>query len=157
MVKLAGVLFQETSGTEADILKCRDLLEKAIKLEPKNAEALLMMGKTYCKLNEWKKAIEVLESSIRIQAEDPNLGPPKSNAFYHAGMAHEKLKDFKRSMQNFKKCLTLDQNHFGACIHLANLLANLGEGQRAAKYFKHAIKIDEDSINAHFGLGKALQ
>ena len=60
-------------------------------------------------------------------------------------------------MQNFKKCLTLDNNHFGACIHLANLLANLGEGQRAAKYFKHAIKIDAESINAHFGLGKALQ
>lgn len=46
--------------------KCRDLLEKAIRLEPDNAEALLMMGKTYCKLNEWKKGIDVLESSIRI-------------------------------------------------------------------------------------------
>lgn len=72
-------------------------------------------------------------------------------------MCNEKMKDFKKSMQNFKKCLTVDNNHFGACIHLANLLANLGEGQRAAKYFKHALKIDEDSINAHFGLGKALQ
>lgn len=156
MVKLAGVLFQE-NGTEADIHFCRDLLEKVIKLEPDNAEALLLMGKTYHKLGEWEKAIYMLESSIRIQAEDPNLGPPKSNAFYFVGMCHEKLKDFKRSMQNFKKCLTLDQNHFGSCIHLANLLANLGEGQRAAKYFKHAIKIDSESINAHFGLGKALQ
>jgi tetratricopeptide (TPR) repeat protein len=60
-------------------------------------------------------------------------------------------------MLSFKKCLTLDQNHFGATIHLANLLANLGEGQRAAKYFRHALKIDKDSINAHFGLGKAIQ
>lgn len=40
---------------------------------------------------------------------------------------------------------------------MANLLANLGEGQRAAKYFKHAIKIDPDSVNAHFGLAKAIQ
>ena len=60
-------------------------------------------------------------------------------------------------MLSFKKCLTLDPDHFGACIHLANLLANLGEGQRAAKYFKHAIKIDSENINAHFGLGKAIQ
>ena len=72
-------------------------------------------------------------------------------------MCYEKTKDFKKSMQNYKKCLTLDSNHFGGCIYLANLLANLGEGQRAAKYFKHAIKIDPDSLNAHFGLGKALQ
>jgi len=43
-------------------------------------------------------------------------------------MSYEKLKDFKKAMQCFKKCLTIDNNHFGACIHLANLLANLGEG-----------------------------
>lgn len=43
-------------------------------------------------------------------------------------MCNEKMKDFKKSIQNFKKSLTIDNNHFGACIHLANLLANLGEG-----------------------------
>lgn len=72
-------------------------------------------------------------------------------------MCYEKLKDYKQSMLSFKKCLTIDANHLGACIHLANLLANLGEGQRAAKYFKHAIKIDHTSVNAHFGLAKAIQ
>jgi hypothetical protein len=43
-------------------------------------------------------------------------------------MCYEKLKDFKQAILNFKKCLTIDTNHFGASIHLANLLANLGEG-----------------------------
>ena len=60
-------------------------------------------------------------------------------------------------MINYKKALSLDQGHFGASIFLANLLANVGEGQRAAKYFKHALKIDHESENAHFGLAKALQ
>jgi tetratricopeptide (TPR) repeat protein len=72
-------------------------------------------------------------------------------------MCQEKLKDYKQSLLSFKKCLTLDTSHFGACIHVANLLANLGEGQRAAKYFKHAIEIDPDNLNAHFGLAKAIQ
>ena len=40
---------------------------------------------------------------------------------------------------------------------MANLLANLAEGQRAVKYFKHALKIDPDSVNANFGMAKALQ
>jgi hypothetical protein len=31
-------------------------------------------------------------------------------------------------MLNYKKGLTLDKNHYGATISLANLLANLGEG-----------------------------
>jgi tetratricopeptide (TPR) repeat protein len=83
--------------------------------------------------------------------------PPKANAFFYLGQCFEKLKEYKKCIMNFKKCLTLDNKNFAACIHLANLLANIGEGQRAAKYFKHAIKIDPDSLNAHFGLGKTLQ
>ena len=155
MIKLAGVLYQE-GGSSADIEKCTELLERATKLEPDNAEALLLIGKVYHKQSEWEKAIKALDKAIKIQAEDPNQGPPKANSFYYIGMCNEKMKEFKKSMQNFKKCLTIDNNHFGACIHLANLLANLGEGQRAAKYFIHAIKIDSESINAYFGLGKAL-
>ena len=49
-----------------------------------------------------------------------------------------------------------DNHHFGACIHLATLLANAGENQKAAKYFKHAIKLDPQNIAANFGLGKIL-
>jgi len=127
MVKLAGVLFQE-NGKQQDLLKCKQLLTKAVSLEASNAEALLLQGKVLHKLGEWRPSIEALEDAVRIQAEDPNQGPPKPNAFYYIGMCNEKMKDFKKSMQNFKKCLTLDSNHFGACIHLANLLANLGEG-----------------------------
>jgi len=33
-------------------------------------------------------------------------------------------------------------------------LANLGENQRAIKYFKHALRIDENSVSANFGIGK---
>ena len=36
-------------------------------------------------------------------------------------------------------------------------MANLAEGQRAVKYFKHALKIDPNSVNANFGMAKALQ
>jgi len=38
------------------------------------------------------------------------------------------MKEFKKAILNYKKCLTLDAKHLGATIHLANLLANLGEG-----------------------------
>lgn len=37
------------------------------------------------------------------------------------------------------------------------MLANLAEGQRAVKYFKHALRIDPNSVNANFGMAKALQ
>lgn len=49
-----------------------------------------------------------------------------------------------------------DTEHFGSCIHLATLLANDGETYKAAKYFKHALKLEPSNVAAHFGLGKIL-
>ena len=60
-------------------------------------------------------------------------------------------------MQFFKQCLSLESNNFGACMHLATLLASQNEGQRAQKYFMHAIKIDPNSAAANYGLGMVLQ
>ena len=116
----------------------------------------MLKAKILIKLRFNVQAMEPIEAAIRICAEDPALGPT-ANQFYFLGMCQDREKEYKKAMQNFKKALTIDNNHFGSCIHLANLLANLGEGLRAAKYFKHALKIDFDSINAHFGLGKAVQ
>jgi tetratricopeptide (TPR) repeat protein len=83
--------------------------------------------------------VEVFNTVVKLQAEKNEA--PKSSIFFLLGSTHEKAKEFKKAVLNYKKCLTLDNKHFGSCIHLANLLANVGEGQRAAKYFKHAIKI----------------
>lgn len=85
---------------------------------------------------------------IRIQSSVSNGNPPKAGVFFHLGSSFERAKEFKKAVLNYKKCLTLDNKHFGACIHLANLLANVGEGQRAAKYFKHAIKVAQDQVSS---------
>lgn len=72
------------------------------------------------------------------------------------GVIYEKQKDYKRAIQLFKQCLIYDTEHFGSCIHLATILANAGESHKAAKYFKHAIRLDKTNIPANYGLGKIL-
>lgn len=100
------------------------MLEK----ERNNAEAYLLKGKIQLKLGDSAGSIVPIEQSIKLQVEDAAQGPPKANSFFYLGVAQEREKDYKKAMQNFKKALTIDNNHFGSCIHLANLLANLGEG-----------------------------
>jgi tetratricopeptide (TPR) repeat protein len=68
--------------------------------------------------------------------------------YFNLAKCEEKMQEYKKAMLNYKKCLVIDSNHFGACLNLAKLLANLNEHQRAIKYFNHAIKIDADSIAA---------
>eukprot|EP00347_Sterkiella_histriomuscorum_P012671 403367671 len=153
MHKLAGVLFKEKDESEESL----QIMEKVLKIIPSNPEVHLLMGKIYDKKNNHLKAIESISQAIKqFATQNPNQ-PPKSNLFFLLAQSLEKQKDYKKCILNYKKCLTLDNKHFGSCIHLANLLANIGEGQRAAKYFKHAIRIDNDSVNARFGLAKTLQ
>ncbi len=64
------------------------------------------------------------------------------SAYFYLGVLLDKLKQSERAIQCLKQCLVLDQENFGACIHLATLLANTGENKKAAKYFKHALKLN---------------
>ena len=41
-------------------------------------------------------------------------------------------------------------------MHLATVLANQGEVDRAQKYYNHALKLDVNSISANYGLGMVL-
>ena len=73
---------------------------------------------------------------------------------FYIGQSFEQLGDQKQALVNYKKCLALDQNFFSACLALANLLVSLGAGERALKYFEHALRIDRQSVAAHFGTAK---
>ena len=125
MIKLANVLYTENK----ELAEAESLCLEAIKKDPGSSECLLLLGKINYKTEKYKEAIDFLESAVKVQVEDSqNDERPKANTFFFLGMSYEKTKDYKRSMLNFKKTLTLDKNNFGASIHLANLLANLGEG-----------------------------
>lgn len=167
--KLAQVLFREKAGEKGNdhiIDESLALARRAIALKPKDCEVQLLIAKALDRKGMFHESVEAFNQAIKLQSEQANGQPPKANVFFQLGGVYERAKEFKKAVLNYKKCLTLDTKHFGACIHLANLLANVGEGQRAAKYFKHAIKVatenpsgigKESLINAYFGLGKTLQ
>lgn len=151
-VKLAQIFLQEKQDVKSGL----EMIEAALQLEPDSVDALLLKGKMLIKEKKGQEAIAVVERALMLQVNN-SKERPKSSTFFYLGQAYEMTKDFKKCLLNYKKCLQIDQNHFGACIHLANLLANLTEGQRAVKYFKHALRIDRNSVNANFGMAKALQ
>jgi len=50
----------------------------------------------------------------------------------------------------------VNQNNVRALIEMGTALGMAGNFEKAKKYFKHAIKIDENNIIANFRLGKIL-
>lgn len=72
------------------------------------------MGRVYEKKNLIDEAVQSYEKALKQPVTN-------INAYYHLGVIHEKKKDYKKSIQLFKQCLLVDQEHFGACLHLATL------------------------------------
>jgi len=50
--------------------------------------------------------------------------------------------------------LKVDSNNIDVLIEMGTSLGLTGNYEKAKKYFKHAIKLDENSVIANFRLGK---
>lgn len=42
-----------------------------------------------------------------------------NNIYFNIGIMYEKKREFRDAVHSYKQCLSLDQTHFGAAIHLA--------------------------------------
>lgn len=72
-------------------------------------EALLLQGKIFYQSEEWESAAQAFEQAILVQKADPQKnGAIKASTYYYTGLCFEKIKDLKKSMAQFKQCLTLD-------------------------------------------------
>lgn len=73
-------------------------------LDPENVEALLLKGKMLVKEKKGQEAVTVLENCVEIQCKN-SPDRPKSSTFFYLGQAYENLKQFKKCILNYKKCL----------------------------------------------------
>ena len=123
ITKLSSVLMRDKGLDEA-----LQLIKKAIQLTNKqgDAELFVMQAKIQERKGLNQEAIESFTQALKVQG--PSQAPPKPGLFFHIACCQERVEDFKKAVLNYKKCLTLDARHFAACLHLANLLANVGEG-----------------------------
>ena len=148
LTKLGEILMRE--GQEQDLAEAGKYLTQSLELEPQSVDTLVCLGRVYEKQGKLDQARERYQQAVDVP-ECVNV-----NAYFYLGVICEKQKDYRKAIQLLKQCLIFDKMHFGSCIHLATLLANAGESQKAAKYFKHARAIDKHSIPANFGYGKTL-
>ena len=113
-------------------------------------ETLVWLGRV-C---EKKNMIEEARSLYQRAVDCPNC--TFVEAYFLLGVICEKQKDYKKAILHLKTCLQLDKEHFLACLHYAIILSELRQYHEAVKYFKHARKLNPESISANFGYGKTL-
>lgn len=122
--------------------------------DPKNFDALYILGKSYEGLKDINKALFFIEQANAVKKSEI--------VQIFLGQLYSKNNQLKKATKVFKNMLNQykddesNPNFIRALIELGTSLGMSGNYEKAKKYFKHAIKLDENNIVANFRLGKIL-
>lgn len=123
--------------------------EQAIAEDSLNAEAHLILGKSYLAQKNIDKAILSLKTAYRIQPPSKITGEAKNELMSARLMKGDKLfanTDHNAAVTEFMEVLKLDSTNFQAYLKLGNCYENKRYLDRAKDYYIKAAKYSPDSL-----------
>lgn len=98
LTKLGEVLFKDRETIE----EAMTYLKKALEINAKFLDAMLLLGRAYDQKEELDSAIEILE---RAKAEYPK----NSSIYYYLGRVYFKKTNYTKSISSFEECISIFQ------------------------------------------------
>lgn len=127
--------------------EAKNYFDKAIELNPKNAEAHINKGISLARMGKYKDAIIEYDKALEIN-------PYKDKVYYNKGISLSKLGNYKDAIIECDKALEINPNFAEAYYNKGFLLYNLSLYKDSISNFDIALKINSDYIDAL--LGKSL-
>jgi tetratricopeptide (TPR) repeat protein len=133
-----GVLLQ----TSDRLAEAATLYERALELQPDNLIAINNLAWIRCEeQGRPKEAIELAERGLAKAPDYVDLIDTR-------GMAHYRLGQFDKAVQDFEKCIRLYPSNTPAIVashfHLGRCLADLGEKARAIEKLNKALELNKE-------------
>lgn len=121
------------------LLQATELLsynEKSLKMslvyEPQKRDADIILKNLTVNSQKSVKAIEYLRKAVMFRINDPNIDDEaKSCVVYFMALCLEKTHFYKKCITYLNMAISLNPNHVGANMHLANLLVNLKQDKQS--------------------------
>jgi len=139
LLEMSDQRYQEAAGA----------LENYLRLEPRNAEAHLLLGRAFHNLNRTIPAIEQFKKALAL---DPNL----PLAHYHLGYALQSQGELKAALEEFKQEIRISPAFYDSYWLAGNIALGLGDTEEAAQLFHRGISLKPQAFQAHYGLGRTL-
>lgn len=124
-------------------------LKTALKLDPKNVEALRNLGAAYEKTGGVEQAIIQYQAALQEN-------PENKYAHYNLAVAYGKQGKTDEALAELQLALKVDPEYPDAHNNLGVLYANQGRMKEAIEEFGLAVKYDPRSAEGHKNLGFAL-
>jgi tetratricopeptide (TPR) repeat protein len=117
------------------------MAERTLQLDPKNADAYLLLATIYVHSNEYKKAEAYFESSMR-------LNPTPASIYFHIGaIAHLLQGDYPTAVDLFKKSLRINPERLLGKIYMTITMVRMNR-LNDAKWYAEEILAASPDFNA---------
>ncbi len=145
LMKLAVEYIQRSDFSGAE-----RLLKQALRLSPKNSEALRLLGISFAFKKDLQDALQMFDKSIKVD-------PANWLAYSNRGNVLRELNEFDASLKSYEKAILLQPNYSEAYNNRGNLLQDLKRFDEAVASYEKAIALQPNYVDAYNNLGNALQ
>ena len=121
--------------------------EKAVKTDPKNAKAHLLLGLTLANKGDLDKALKFTRYAITFEKSYA--------AFNNLGLIYANKGEYQNAIDAYESALQLNPSSANACYQLGRLYATTGQFNEGIAAYKKAIELNPKLDNAYLGLGGA--
>ena len=124
--------------------------QKAVDLDPKDAEARIILGSTLQQLGRLEQAEASYKKAIALK-------PDFAAAHYCLGSMLHELGRLGDAEVSYRNSIALNPNFLEAYINLGITLRNTGRSEDAEPIYRRAIALKPDLAEAHYNLGVTLK
>ena len=133
---------ESTSILESNPKQAESLLQKAIELDPTNAEAFYNLGKLYTSKKEYAQAIQSYDKAI-------DLAPSSPDAFFNLGFIYYGRKDYPKAEALFLKVTELQPTYLDEAYFNLAVVQNLqGKKEESIGNLERALEVNPNNDRA---------
>ena len=126
------------------------IYRQVLQVEPRNVDALHLLGLVAHQLGINAQAVELIESAHRF-------GRPQAASLNSLGKAYLGLGRPDEARRSFRKALALQPDYAEVHNNLGVALRELGRPDEAERSYRRASTLQPDDAQAHYNLGNALR
>jgi protein O-GlcNAc transferase len=134
---------------QGDFAEARRLYKFILREDPKNFDALRLLGVVEAQRGHHDKALRLIRDALRIN-------PGSAEAQFSRGTVLVHLRRWKEAVDCFDKTLAIDPGHCAALVNRGNALLQLGQPENALVCFDKALEIDPTRSDARNNRGNVL-
>lgn len=131
------------------IARTKQLLERAVQVNPENIDCLLRLAQLYHYLKQYDEEMELIDQALHKDVH-------YAQAYFMKGMLFKDKGDTLHAISSMQTAVEQDPDYYNAYIQLG-LLCSAKKNPLAESYYLNALKINPNSEEALYDLGMHYQ